>query len=398
MAPIVIIGAGPAGLTAARHLVAGGARDVTILERNPEAGGLPRFCGHLGWGVLDYHRLWRGPAYARRLVQDARGATLRTQVSVTALGPGGVLELATPEGRETLTPRAVLLAAGIRETTRAARLIGGTRPWGVVSTGAFQEMVYAGGQLPFRRPVVLGSELVSFSALLTARHAGIRPVAMIEEAARITARRPGDLFARHILGVPVLTQTKLVSIEGTGRVDAIIVEENGVPRRIDCDGVIVTGRFAPEAALLRGGHLALDPATGGPQIDSFYRTSDPAVFAAGNVLRPVEHSGQAAAEGAAAAAALLRDLAGTLPAPAEAIPVTPAGALRYVYPQRVFRDAGAITLHARAATAHRGTLRLKAEGRTLVERRIDALPERRITLTIPAGALKDIGRVALELA
>ncbi|WP_159992564.1 NAD(P)/FAD-dependent oxidoreductase [Roseomonas sp. 18066] len=395
MAPTVIIGAGPAGLTAARALIAGGVTDVTILERNPEAGGLPRFCGHLGWGFFDYHRIWSGPRYARRLVEDARGATIRTNVSVTALGPGGVLEISTPQGRETLTPRAVLLAAGIRETSRAARLIGGTRPWGVVSTGAFQEMVYAGGQMPFRRPVVIGTELVSFSALLTARHAGIRPVAMIEEAARITARRPGDLFARHLLGVPVLTRTRLVSIEGTSRVDGVIVEENGVERRIDCDGVIVTGRFAPEAALLRGGPLALDPATGGPQIDCFYRTSDPAIFAAGNVLRPVEHSGQAAAEGAAAAAAMLRD---HLPAPAEAIPVTPAGALRYAYPQHVFRDAGAITLYARASQAHRGTLRLKADGHTLVERRIDALPERRITLTIPEGALTQTGRLELELA
>ena len=49
--------------------------------------------------------------------------------------------------------------------------------------GALQAMVYLAGQAPFRRPVIVGTELVSFSALLTCRHAGIRPAAMIESGA-----------------------------------------------------------------------------------------------------------------------------------------------------------------------------------------------------------------------
>src|SRR5690606_7843005 len=53
---VTIIGAGPAGLTAARTLRDAGIRDILVLERNPEAGGLPRFAGHLGWGMLDFHR------------------------------------------------------------------------------------------------------------------------------------------------------------------------------------------------------------------------------------------------------------------------------------------------------------------------------------------------------
>uniref|UniRef100_UPI001953434A FAD-dependent oxidoreductase n=1 Tax=Klebsiella pneumoniae TaxID=573 RepID=UPI001953434A len=61
---VTIIGAGPAGLTAARTLRAAGVDDVLVLERNPECGGLPRFCGHPGWGMIDFHRLWDGPTYA----------------------------------------------------------------------------------------------------------------------------------------------------------------------------------------------------------------------------------------------------------------------------------------------------------------------------------------------
>jgi thioredoxin reductase len=401
MRSAIIIGAGPAGLTAARILAGAGLRDVLVLERNPEAGGLPRFCGHAGWGMLDFHRLWTGPAYARQLARAAAGAEIRTNISVTALHPGGILDVSGAGGCERLQARTVLLAAGIREAPRSARLMSGSRPWGVFSTGAFQEMVYASGMLPFRRPVVIGTELVAFSALLTARHAGIRPVAMLEEAPRITARRPADLVARHGFGVPVRTGTRLLAIEGQGRVEAVLVECEGRQERIACDGVILSGRFVPEAALARAGHLLVDPGTGGPAIDNYFRCSDHAFFAAGNVLRPVEHSGAAAREGAEAARAMLRALEGRLPGAsfvAPAIPVRAAGALRYVYPQRILPEEVPLRLFARAAVAHRGRLRVLADGILLQDRRMRVLPERRLTLDLPAAVLRGVASLTVELA
>ena len=94
--------------------------------------------------------------------------------------------------RARLEARAILLAFGVRETPRSARLIGGDRPWGVITTGALQQFVYLQKIRPFRRAVIVGSELVAFSALLTLRHGGIATAAMIEEGPRITARRPAD--------------------------------------------------------------------------------------------------------------------------------------------------------------------------------------------------------------
>ena len=122
-----------------------------------------------------------------------------------------------------------------------------------MNTGALQQHVYIYHNKPFERPVIIGSELVSFSALLTCRHLGIRPIAILEENQRISAQQPGGLIARFMFGVPVRTSTKLISIEGRKSVEAVEVERRGKRERIVCDGVIFTGLFRPETALIPTG-------------------------------------------------------------------------------------------------------------------------------------------------
>ena len=57
------------------------------------------------------------------------------------------------------------------------------------------------------------------------------------------------------------------------------------------DGMVITGGFRPDVILLRGSHLQVNAASGGLVIDRWGRLSDPAFFAAGNLLRGVETAG-----------------------------------------------------------------------------------------------------------
>jgi thioredoxin reductase len=398
---VAILGGGPAGLAAAVRLRELGIRDLVVIEREAAPGGVPRHCGHPAFGLREFHRLLGGPAYARRLAAAAAGIEIRCRSTVTAIAPGGLIRTLDPErGEASLEARAILMAFGIRETPRSARLIGGDRPWGVVTTGALQQFVYLQKIRPFRRAVVVGSELVAFSALLTLRHAGIEVAAMIEEGPRITARRPADWLARMTLGVPILTTARLVAIQGLSQVEAVEIERAGERRQIACDGVVFTGRFRPETAVLAASHIALDPGSGGPAIDQRWRTSDPRVFAAGNLLHPVETAGIAWAEGRAAAEAIGDYLAGRLPPPALEVAVTAMPPLRYVYPQRLAPPLSGLSpllLKARAARAARGRLRLLADGCELWSRRVSLLPERRISLPADRLPREGIAAITVEL-
>jgi NADPH-dependent 2,4-dienoyl-CoA reductase/sulfur reductase-like enzyme len=381
---VAILGAGPAGLAAAVRLRELGIGDVVVIEREETAGGVPRHCGHRAFGLRELHRLLSGPAYARRLAEAAAGIEIRCRTTVTGIEPGGRVRILDPEhGSAELQAQAILIAFGLRETPRSARLIGGDRPSGVTTTGALQQFVYLQKIRPFRRAVIIGTELVAFSAVLTLRHAGIEIAAMIEEAPRITARRPSDLLARLGLGVRVLSSTRLVAIHGLRQVESVEIERDGARSHIPCDGVVFTGRFRPESAVLAGSHIAIDAATGGPAIDQFWRSSDPQVFVAGNLLHPVETAGVCWAEGRAAAEAIARHLAGRLPAPSPAVPITATPPLRYVYPQRLvppYSPMSPLLLKARAARPARGWLRLLADGRELWSRHADLLTEQRISL------------------
>lgn len=283
----VIIGGGPAGLSAARRLADLGVANVTVLEREQESGGIPRHCGHSGFGWQSHHRIWTGPRFAAELRRSVEGLDVRTGHTVLGID-GDVLSIQNANGVSQISAKRILLATGTRETPRAARLIGGSRPQGVMNTGALQAHVFLRRHKPFERPVIVGSEWVSFSAILTCRHLGIRPVMMIEENERISAPRPGDLIARLVYGVPVLTRTTLVSIEGRSQVEAVVIEKNGQHQRVACDGVILTGQFVPEASLL---------------------VNKPDVMLAGNVQGELKTSGLCWREGRAAAEQIARSLA-----------------------------------------------------------------------------------------
>ncbi len=100
---VAVVGAGPAGLSAATGLARRGVREVVVVERDTAAGGVPRHCGHYPFGWREYRRLHKGPAYARALVAEARaaGAAIHCGVTVVSVnkeeGAGAMLTLSTPD-------------------------------------------------------------------------------------------------------------------------------------------------------------------------------------------------------------------------------------------------------------------------------------------------------------
>ena len=336
---VLIAGAGPAGLAAAVELRRLGAGRVLVVDREAEAGGVPRHSAHTGYGLRDLHRVMTGPGYARRYARAAAraGAQVRTQATVTGWSGPRSATLTSAEGIETVTAAAVLLATGCRERPRAARLVPGDRPPGVMTTGELQQRVYLHGQRLPGRALVVGAEHVSFSAMVTLAHAGADVIALVTDQRRQQSYAAFALAAAARWRTPVWTSTALRRVSGRGRLDGVELADlrTGAVRFVGCDTLVFTGDWIPDHELARLAGAELDPGTLGPAVDTALETSIPGVFAAGNLVHAAETADVAAAGGRHAARQIAAALRAGPPPAAPRIPVTVAAPLSWISPNAI---------------------------------------------------------------
>lgn len=372
---VVIVGAGPAGLSAAAELGRLGITDVLVVEREAEPGGIPRHSAHQGFGLLDLHRTYAGPRYAEILTQRAVAAgaqvLVATTVSEVSPGPEARLVLTSAAGRREVTARMVLFATGARERPRAARLLPGDRGAGVFTTGQLQQWVRA--EMPVgTRAVILGAEHVSYSAVLTLRHAGVRIGALVTELPHHQSVRGTSRVAKLLFGAPTLTGHRVVELRGQPRLASVVIEEIATARQteITADVFVTTGDWIPDHDLARRSGLELDPASNGPLSDVVGRTTLEGLRVVGNLVHPVETADRCARNGRRVARSIAAALQTETPTVFTAIKV--ASPLLWAWPTlidpyappstlvlRTIKFARGATVSARQGTRVLGSARLR---------------------------------------
>jgi thioredoxin reductase len=406
---VLVVGAGPAGLAAAIELRRLGIGRVLVVDREQQAGGIPRHSAHTGYGLRDLHRVLTGPAYARHYADAAAraGAEIRTGTTVTGWAGGQPASLAgdrpgdrpavppatitSPAGLDTINAAAVLLATGCRERPRPARLIPGDRPPGVMNTGELQQRVYLGGERLPGRALILGAEHVSFSAMVTLAHAGADVVALVTEQPRQQSYAVFPLAAAVRWRVPVWTSTAIRRVIGRPRLAGVELADlrTGATRLVECDTLVLTGDWIPDQELARAAGIGIDPGTRGPAVDTALESCVPHVFAAGNLVHAAETADVAALGGRHAArhiAAALRDPppAGPRRAAARRLPVTAAAPLRWISPNAVRvplvpPPRGRFLLRSDIFRRH-ARLEVRQDGRLLATARASLIPARPVHL------------------
>ena len=156
---LVIIGGGPAGLAAAAAAKENGIDDIVILERDKYAGGVLRQCIHDGFGLKIFGERLTGPEYAARYEEKIRELNIELKLNSFVLNvtPDKIVQALSPEGMLFYRAKAVILAMGCRERTRASIMLPGTRPAGVYTAGLVQRLINIDGYVPGKEAVILGS-------------------------------------------------------------------------------------------------------------------------------------------------------------------------------------------------------------------------------------------------
>ena len=292
---IVIIGGGPAGLAAAVSAVKNGVRNVLILERDGELGGILNQCIHNGFGLHTFGEELTGPEYADRFIRQVKELDITYKLNTMVMDISSkrvVTAMNREEGLFEIKAGAVILAMGCRERPRGALNIPGYRPAGIFSAGTAQRLVNIEGYLPGREVVILGSGDIG---LIMARRMTLEG-AKVKVVAELMPYSGG--LKRNIVqclddfGIPLKLSHTVVDIRGKERVEGVTlakVEEKGKPipgteEEYSCDTLLLSVGLIPENELSRDMGVKLNPVTSGPSVNESLETSIEGVFACGNVL------------------------------------------------------------------------------------------------------------------
>lgn len=340
---VAIVGGGPAGIAAGLELSKSSNLRMALFEGDPELGGMPRSC-HVFFGMRDQRRLYTGPAYARRLNHLIRetAVDIHTESRVLDIIPGNLgephqINVLSPQGLTSYGSRFLLLATGCFESSRSARHVPGTRPAGILTTGTLQELVNLRLLKPGKRALIIGSEHVALSSVLTLRRAGISIAGMVEEDKALQTYPWAAKATSVFFNFPIYKDTSVRAIWGEKRVECVelVKQPEQESFRVDCDAVIITGKFRPESSLIDKTPIEQDPSSLGPVVDMNLMTSVPNIFAAGNVLRGADMHDLCALEGKMAAQGILKKLGSPRTRTDKSIRLRAESPIRHVVPQKI---------------------------------------------------------------
>ncbi|NLW73497.1 MAG: FAD-dependent oxidoreductase [Clostridiales bacterium] len=398
---LVIIGAGPAGMSAAVAAYDHGIRDILIIERDNAPGGILRQCIHNGFGLHTFKEELTGPEFAYRFEEQVRerGIEIKLNTMVLDITPDRmVTAINEKEGVFTIEAGAIILAMGCRERSKGALNIPGTRPAGVFTAGTAQKYVNMQGYMPGKEVVILGSGDIG---LIMARRMTLEG-AVVKAVCEIMPYSNG--LTRNIeqclndFNIPPLLSHTVVKLHGRERLTGVTIAEVDAQRRpiestkkfIQCDTLLLSVGLIPENELSKSADVVLDRMTGGAEVDEFRQTSTEGIFACGNVLHVHDLADFAADEGAIAGRAVVDYLTGNLKQQ-KRIRVLTDGRVRYTVPQYITSGKD-VTLYYRVSNIFRNaTVGIYEGERKLLERRkIKLAPGEMETITLPASLIASI--------
>jgi thioredoxin reductase (NADPH) len=294
---LVIVGGGPAGLTAGIYAERSGLKTV-IVERGPLGGQIattPMVENYPGFTQVG------GKTLVDIMVSHAlEYTTIFPGEEVVRITPGEPIEIMT--SRRKLKARAVLLATGASyrrlEVPGEAQFSGR----GVSYCSTCDGPLFSG-----RRVIMVGGGDSAATEALHLKNIGV-DVTMVHRRDKL---RTQDRLSKSLAenAVPILYNTEVREIRGTGRVEEVVLRhsETGETTIMPVDGVFIAIGYQPANDLARQLGAEITPA-GYIKRDERHRTTVPGIYSAGDVEGGYKQIVTAAGQGAEAALAIFEDL------------------------------------------------------------------------------------------
>ena len=374
---LVIVGGGPAGMSAAVAAYDAGLRNILILERDTSLGGILRQCIHNGFGLHRFKEELTGPEYAYRyeIQVKERNIPFKLNTMVLDISPDKVVTAMNSEdGMFMIRAKAIILAMGCRERPKGALNICGSRPSGIFTAGTAQKFVNMDGYMPGKKIVILGSGDIGLimARRMTLEGAEVKAVCELMPYSGGLARNIEQCL--NDFGIPLMLSHTVVEIHGGDRVTGVTIAKVDERRKpiaetrqyIECDTLLLSCGLIPENELTKGANISLDRVTNGATVDQDRQTDTEGIFACGNVLHVhdlVDYvSEEADIAGKAAAEYVMNNTTGKA---IKTIDLKTDGKVRYTVPQRITAEKN-VTVYFRVADVYRDVRVIVRDGERVI--------------------------------
>lgn len=291
----VVIGGGCGGLAAAAKLKQEGLKDVVLIEKDAELGGVLNQCIHNGFGLTTFKEQLSGPSFAERYEDQVVevGVEVKLNTMVTHMSSDRIIEYVNQEeGYQKLQADIIILSVGCYERSRGALAISGERPTGVYTAGQAQRYLNIDGYMVGKSVFILGSGDIG---LIMARRMSLEGAKVLGVAELMPYSNGLPRNMKQCLddfGIPLYLSHTVTNVYGEDRLEKIElakVDENrnpipGSEMYFDVDTLLLSVGLIPENSLAEEAGVDMDMSTRGPIVDENYMTSVPGIFACGNGL------------------------------------------------------------------------------------------------------------------
>ncbi len=395
----VIIGGGPAGLSSAVALYKSGVKDIIILEREAQLGGILRQCIHDGFGLDRFGENLSGPEYASHFIREVEENHIpyMTNATVMRITPSREVEVSTREGVIVYEAKAIILAMGCKERSAGSIALLGERPSGVFTAGTAQAYMNLYNRMPGKNVIILGSGDIGLIMARRLTLEGAKVSAVFELMPTPNGLPRNIVQCLYDYDIPLYLNHTVTKIFGKTRIEGVEVSEVDEKRQVikgsakyyPCDTLILSVGLIPENILLEEAGIEIDPATSGAVVDEHYETSASGIFSCGNVLHVHDLADAVTKESELLAASVKAYVEGTLEKE-RCISVKKGNGIGHVVPQQI-RGKGKFLMTMRVRSQFtNATIALTQNGKVIAEKKIrKAIPATMIELEVDGSKIEN---------